>query len=178
MDIRGPADEFRFCCKAAHAGLDLTFREATVAVLGERPSSGNLAVRPSVTMSYAAYRSADLASGYDERWVSIGTESSRSPADKWVFENLEGQIFTWTTVPDLLLRLIRSGQGLGVLPVFVGDAEPGLIREGDIIEALDHPLYIVANDDDRHRPEVRLVIERLAAILKRHEKCFTGAVSP
>jgi len=62
--------------------------------------------------------------------------------------------------------------------VLTGDAEPGLVREGGIIEALDHPLYIVANDDDRHRAEVRLVIERLAALLKREEKRFAGSASP
>ena len=178
MDIRGPSDAFRFCCKSAHTGLDLTFREADVAVFGTRPSAGNFAVRPSVTMSYAVYRSAALPERDDLRWVSLGTESSYSAADKWVFQNHETQIFTWTTTPDLLVRLIRNGHGRSVLPVLTGDAEPGLVREGGIIEALDHPLYIVANDDDRHRAEVRLVIERLAALLKREEKRFTGSASP
>lgn len=174
MEVRGPADQFRFCCKPAHHGLDLTFREADVAVLGQPPTSGNLAIRRSVTMSYAAYRSAALTDSEPPRWVSIGTESSHSPADKWVFEHREAQIHTWTSAPEILLRLIRSGVGLGVLPVFVGDCEPGLIRDGDIIRDLDHPLFIVANDDDRHRPEVRLVIERLAGLLKREEERFSG----
>lgn len=178
MDIRDVSDPFRLCCKSAHIGLDLTFREATVAILGARPSSGNLAVRRSVTMSYAVYRAAQAPERADRRWVSLGTESSRSPADKWVFENHEQQIFTWTSAPELLLRLVRSGAGCGVLPVFVGDADPGLVREGEIIRSLDHPLHIVVNDDDRHRPEVRLTIERLAALLKRHERQFSGPALP
>jgi DNA-binding transcriptional LysR family regulator len=172
-DIRGPPDAFRLCCQSAHAGVDMNFRKADVAVVGDRPLNGNLAVRPSVTVSYAVYKSAVLA-GREERWVSLGTESSHSPADKWVFENHEAEIFTWTTSPDILLRLIRSGVGYGVLPIFVGDAKSDLVREGDVIEALDHPLHIVANDDDRHRSEVRLVIERLAALLKRDEGRFGG----
>ena len=175
MDIRGPADAFRLCCQSHHAGVDMTFRGADIAVVGHRPVNGNLAVRPSVTMSYAVYRAAGLP-GDEERWISLGTESSHSPADKWVFENHEAQIFTWTTAPDLLLRLIRAGVGRGVLPTFVGDAQPDLVREGGVIEALDHPLHIVANDDDRHRAEVRLVIERLAALLKREEARFGGKV--
>lgn len=176
-DIRGPADAFRLCCQSRHAGIDLTFRTADVAILGERPANGNLAVRRSIGMSYAVYRSTALP-GTEERWIPIGTESSHSPADKWVFENHEAQIFTWTTAPDILLKLIQSGAGRGVLPAFVGDAQLGLAREGEIIEALDHPLHIVANDDDRHRAEVRLVIERLAALLKREEARFGGRAAP
>jgi DNA-binding transcriptional LysR family regulator len=176
MEIRGPADAFRLCCQSRHAGIDMTFRSADVAVVGVRPANGNLAVRPSITMSYAVYRSISL-SDREERWISIGTESSHSPADKWVFENHEARIFTWTTAPDMLLRLIQAGAGQGVLPVFLGDAQPDLIREGGIIEALDQPLHIVVNDDDRHRAEVRLAIERLAALLKRQETRFGGTAS-
>jgi DNA-binding transcriptional LysR family regulator len=178
MEIRGLNDAFRLCLKAAHAGLDLTYRGATVAVLGERPSSGNLAVRPTITLSYAVYRAASLDERDGVRWISIGTESSRTLADKWVFQNHEGQIYTWTTGPDLLLTLVRAGAGRAVLPVFVGDAEPGLVREGEVIGELDQPYYIIANDDDRHRPEARLVIERLAALLKRDEGRFARPVSP
>jgi DNA-binding transcriptional LysR family regulator len=178
MEIRGTEDGFRLCCKSAHGGLDLTFRQATVAVLGERPSSGNLAVRASVTMAFAAYRSAGLSEAESVRWVSLGTENSRSAADKWVFEQHEGQIHSWTNAPDLLVRLIAAGTGRGILPAFVGDAHPGLVRAGDIIAPLAQTLHIVANDDDRHRPEVRLVIERLAALLKRNGGRFGGAVQP
>lgn len=173
MDIRRSDDAYRLCCQSVHTGIDLTFRRADVAILGERPVNGNFAVRRSVTMSYAVYQSA-ASPVTDERWISIGTEHSHAPADKWVFENHEGQIFTWTTSPELLIRLIQAGAGCGVLPVFVGDAKPGLVRHGGLIETLDHPLFIVANDDDRHRAEVRLVIERLATLLKGEEKRLSG----
>jgi DNA-binding transcriptional LysR family regulator len=173
VDIRGPGDSFRLCCQSAHSGIDLTFRKADIAVLGERPPSGNLAVRPSVTMSYAVYGSA-TAPRAEERWISLGTESSHSAADGWVFENHEAKIFTWTTSPDMLLALLLSGAGYGVLPVLVGDAHAGLVRHGEVISALDHSLYIVANDDDRRRAEVRLVIEKIAGLLKREEVSFSG----
>ena len=66
---------------------------------------------------------------------------------------------TWTSEARLVEALVQAGAGRGVLPVFAGDANPALEREGEIIATLDHPLWIVANDDDRRRPEVRLVIE-------------------
>jgi DNA-binding transcriptional LysR family regulator len=174
MEIRGKDDGFRFCCKHAHETLDMTFREADVAIVGERPKSGNFAVLRSVTTAYAVYRAANLPEREDFPWISIGTQDARSPAEKWVFQNREAEIFTWTNSPVILPRLIRSGAGRGVLPCFLGDSDPDLTREGDVIEALSHALWIVANDDDRHRPEMRTVIDRLAELLKREEARFSG----
>lgn len=173
-ELRGDGDEFRLCCRSAHTGFEVGFRGVDVAVTSEKPGNGNFAVRKTVTVSYAAYRSASLTHRAGERWISIGTECSTWPADKWVFQNREGKIYTWTSTPDMLLRLVRNGAGIGVLPVFVGDAEPGLVREGGIIGELDHPLYIVVNDDDRRRPEIRQVMDRLAQLLKGREALFSG----
>lgn len=174
-EVRTRDDAYRICCKAARAGLDLTFRESDVAVVRERPETGNLAVQRSVGVRYAAYRARQLFEGNDIRWISMSTDISFAPSEKWVFQNHESQIYTWTPGHDLLQRLVRQGAGRGVMPVFVGDADPDLVREGAIIDELDHDLWIVANADDRHRPEVRSVIDRLADILKRNEKRFSGS---
>jgi DNA-binding transcriptional LysR family regulator len=174
-DIRTREDGYRICCKAARPGLDLTFREADVAIVRERPETGNVAVQRSVGMRYAAYRARNLFEGNDIRWISMSTDISFAPSEKWVFQNHESQIYTWTPSHDLLQRLVRQGAGRGVMPVFVGDADPELVREDGIIDELNHDLWIVANADDRHRAEVRSVIDRLADILKRNEKRFSGA---
>ncbi|MBU4530473.1 MAG: LysR family transcriptional regulator [Hoeflea sp.] len=172
--IRSPSDAFRLCVKTADADLDMTFRAADVAVLGVEPVSGNLAKRRSVTFRYAVYRSRALAGAADLPWISVGTESARSNSDRFVFENHESQILTWTGEARLVETLVQAGAGRGVLPVFAGDANPAIEREGDIIAALDHPLWIVANDDDRRRPEVRLVIDRVAELFSRHAARFLG----
>jgi DNA-binding transcriptional LysR family regulator len=177
MQIRQNEDQFRLCCKRAWPGLDLTFREADVVITDKRPTSGNLAVRPSVTVAHAAYRAANQLAREDLPWISVGTESAETPAHRHVFENHEAEILTWTTGPDLLPPLIAGGAGRGVLPCFVGDRDANLARDGEIIESLSHKLYIVTNDDDRHRPEMRLVIERLAALMKRDENLFAGKES-
>lgn len=173
-EIRGREDRFRLCCKSLHKGMDFTYREADVGILGYRPESGNIAIRRSVAVSHAVYKERKLAGEPDLPWVSLGTESSHAPADKWVFQHHEAGIRTWTSSPELLLRLIASGNGRGVLPCFVGDSAPALVREGDIIAELTYTIWIVAHDDDRHRAEIRQVIERLGALFRREEKSFSG----
>ena len=174
--IRGADDAFCICCSSAGASLDMKFRGADVAVLHARPDTGNLAVRRSVDVAYAVYRPV-VADRVDLPWISIATASAVSPADRWVFENHEAAIMTWTEDRQLVRTLIASGAGRGLLPVYAGDADPRLKRDGDIIENLTHPLFIIANDDDRHRPEVRMVIERLAAFLKAEAERLTGQPS-
>ncbi|WP_137131657.1 LysR family transcriptional regulator [Rhizobium sp. FY34] len=173
-EIRKPGDGFRLCCKTVHDSETFTFRATDVGIVSNRPSSGNLAVRASVEVRYAAYHALTDADPDNLPWTSIGTESAATAADGWTFENHEADITTWTNAPALLLRLLLSGNGRGVLPCFVGDALPDLRRTGPVIDALSHPLFIVANDDDRHRPEMRLVLDRLAAFLKQQERRFKG----
>ncbi|CDZ62515.1 LysR family transcriptional regulator [Neorhizobium galegae] len=173
-ELRGREDRFRLCCKSLHRGLDFTYRETDVGIVGRRPESGNVAIRRSVTVAHCIYRVDSLAEDETMPWVSIGTESSHSPADKWVFQHHEADIRTWTNSPELLLRLIASGNGRGVLPCFIGDSASALVREGGIIAELTYTMWIVANDDDRHRPEVRQVIERLDALFKREAERFSG----
>ena len=172
-EVRQKGDRFRICCSSEGASADLTFRAADVVVLAKRPESGNIAVLPSVAMAYAVYRP-KAAGSEDLPWISLGTAAASEPRDRYVFENFEGAIMTWTEDRHLLPRLAMSGAGKAVLPVWVGDGLSELEREGEVIEALTHPLFIVAHDDDRHRREVRLVVERLAALLKNNAARLAG----
>lgn len=173
-ELRGAQDGFRLCCKRFTPDDDLTFRHGMIAMLPEPPRSGNFAVRKSVTVAYCVYRAADRTPQDDLPWISIGTEVAATEAEKWVFRNREAQIHTWTNAPELLPRLIASGAGRGVLPAFLGDALPSLAREGGPIEELTHTLWLAVNDDDRRRPEVRTMIDRLATLLKRNEPRFAA----
>ncbi len=113
--IRGPDDPFRLCCQTHAAGIDFTYRETDIGLVRSRPETGNLAIRKSVQVAHAVYRPAGT-DGLPLPWVSIGTQSAHSPADRWVFEHHEADIRTWANAPDLLLRLICAGNGRGLLP--------------------------------------------------------------
>ena len=52
-----------------------------------------------------------------------------------------------------------------MLPCFAGDIDPLLERAGDAIDDLQETQWIVMHNDDRHRAEVRTVIDRVAALV-------------
>jgi hypothetical protein len=61
-----------------------------------------------------------------------------------------------------------------VLPCFAGDRDPLLERAGDEIAELREDQWLVMHNDDRHRPDVRTVIERLVALVTAHAALFAG----
>ncbi|OWV76112.1 LysR family transcriptional regulator [Rhizobium sp. R634] len=168
-----PKDNFRMCYKTCDAGADFTYREAHIAIRHGRPESGNVAIRRSVRVAHAVYQ----AAAYDEancNWISLGTDIAITPADKWTFEQPDYWITSWTNTPHMLFYLIRGGAGRGVLPCFIGDQERKLVRAGPVIDDLTYEMWIVAHDDERQRPEVRTVIDRLATLFADHEDLFAG----
>lgn len=167
-------DPFRLCLKATEAGVDLIFREAEIALTQQRPAQGNLAARQSVRLTYAAYATPAVAAESEERWISIGREQATTTADRWISMQPDKWISVWTTTPPTLLELARSGAGRAILPCFIGEREPGLVKIGSPIETLSADLWITMHDDDRNRSEVRMVIDRLALLLRRHAGLFLG----
>ena len=62
----------------------------------------------------------------------------------------------------------------GVMPCFSGDRDPQLMRAGPLIAELAETQYLVMHNDDRHRPEVRKVIDRLHALFRDHAELCRG----
>nr|WP_321524197.1 LysR family transcriptional regulator [uncultured Cohaesibacter sp.] len=170
---KGPGD-IRVGFTDFHDSTQLVNRDRQVFVTVVPPTSGNYAILQSVVMRFAIYKSEALAGITDAPWVSLSKETSRFPADRWVFEHHDQQIYSWTNKAHMALHLMLSGQGRGVLPCFIGDVQQGLVREGDCIEDLTTRLYIVVNDDDRRRPEVRLMMDRMTGLLSDHAELFAG----
>ncbi len=77
-----------------------------------------------------------------------------------------------------LLDLARAGAGRAVLPCFVGDLDPLLERVGDEIEPLRHRQWIVMNNEDRHRRDIRTVVDRMTRFLRSHTDLFAGKRPP
>ena len=77
-----------------------------------------------------------------------------------------------------MLDLVRAGAGQAVLPCFVGDAEPGLVRLGAAIADLTHEQWLVMHHEERHDPAVHTVARRLARLFRAHRAAFLGVSGP
>ncbi|NGN40338.1 LysR family transcriptional regulator [Mesorhizobium sp. CGMCC 1.15528] len=169
-----PDDPFHIGFKTAEARLDIAHREVEIGVRN-RPAEGmNLASRPAGEVAYAPFRARNQPVQGAENWVAIAPDDAATPSARWTNAQPNLTIAAWANTPRTLYDLISAGVGTGVLPCFAGDRDPLLERAGEPIAELHHRQWIVMHDDDRHRPEVRKVIERMAALIAAHAPLFAG----
>jgi DNA-binding transcriptional LysR family regulator len=109
----------------------------------------------------------------ESRWVAISEENAISSYLRWPYQNRKDRIAFTASRPTAMRDLIVSGAGYGVLPCICGDREPGLERV-DLVPEIAHEQWLVMNQDDRHRPEIRTVINRIVKLFKRHADFFSG----
>ncbi|WP_274426335.1 LysR family transcriptional regulator [Chelativorans sp. YIM 93263] len=167
-----PEDAFRIAFKTTEARLDIAHREVEIGLRNGRPDNPSLAARHAVTIAYAPFRARNHPPG--ESWVAIAPDDARTRSARWVNAQENIQIAAWANAPRTLYDLIGSGTGTGVLPCFAGDRDPHLERAGDEIAELREEQWIVMHNDDRYRPEVRTVIDRIVAVFKSHAALFAG----
>ena len=149
---------------------DLGRREADVFIRHGLPARGHLVSVRLGVMAAAIYGSAPLVAAQPAArtearwqacpWVAYDTPREYFGSMAWLAGRLAGRRpRVRASQFALQLEAIRAGSGLGILPCFIGDADPGLIRVTAPIEDLAHELWLLVRPDLKTAPRVRAVIE-------------------
>jgi DNA-binding transcriptional LysR family regulator len=171
-------DPFRVELLISEQRATLAHRESDIGVRAFEPVESNLAAVRVGEVAYAAYQAKHLAAAEQDRWVTISKENAISAYLRWPYMNVPDKIAVLVNRPRSLRDLICAGAGRGVLPCFVGDQEPRLERIGGPLEELRHRQWLVMNDQDRHRADIRTVVDRLTVLMRHHARAFSAETSP
>lgn len=169
-----PEDPFRIAFKTTEAKLDIAHREVEIGIRNAAPESVNLAARRTVMLAQAPFRARNHPNAGREDWVAIAPEDIATRSARWVSGQSGIVIAAWANTPRTLHDLIRAGVGKGLLPCFAGDRDPLLERAGEPVAELAESQWIVMHNDDRHRADVRTVIDRIVALVTKHAALFAG----
>ncbi|WP_437670974.1 LysR family transcriptional regulator [Sorangium sp. So ce131] len=163
--------------------LDLSRREADIAVRFFRSAEGGLVVRKAGVVGWAAY----AARGYIERrgaptaadlpaHARIGIEApgAMPPEHVW-FERMAagGPCVFRSNSTACMLGAARAGLGVALLPCFIGDLEPDLAR----VALPDEPrraVWLTVHRDLQHAPRVRAVLDAIARTLAEERAVLSG----
>lgn len=161
--------------------FDLARREADVAIRMVRKKPDRLVMRKVAEVGWAVYCSRRYAErrglptaatlpGHDR----IGEDTLSAPEDLW-FERVTGQsrCLLRSNSTGCILGATLAGLGVGLLPCYLGDAEPDLLR----IRLPDEPhrsLWLAVHQDMQHTPRVRAVLDALAALLSDEKDRLRG----
>lgn len=170
-------DSFRLNFVTTESTLDLAHREADLGIRNSPALSGNLASRKLGIVRFAPFRSRNAPRPELLEWVALDSGHAKHPAAQWVLE--QGHpIHTMASRVSTVHQLTRSGAGIGLMPCFIGDCDPQLERAGPIIESLTENQYLVMHNDDRNRPPIRRLIERLLTLYRDNAPLLAGQHYP
>jgi DNA-binding transcriptional LysR family regulator len=169
-----PDDPFLITFKTTEIRLDISHREVDIGIRSHKPDGANLAARKTGSVAHARYCARNASSNVRDSWVSILPEDAHTEATRWMNAQENFRIVAWANTPRTLFDLVCAGVGSGVLPCFAGDRDSKLERIGQALPELLQEQWLVMHDEDRHRPEVRTVLDRLGALLEKHALLFSG----
>lgn len=167
-------DPFTITFKTTESRLDIAHREIDIGIRSHKPEGANLAGRKTGSVAHARYCARNAPKRARDSWVSILPEDTHTQATRWVNNQENLRVVAWANTGRTLYDLVCAGVGIGVLPCFAGDRDSKLERVGPALPELLQDQWLVMHDDDRHRREVRTVLDRLGALLEEHAPLFNG----
>jgi DNA-binding transcriptional LysR family regulator len=167
---------------ADNRALSLSKREADLAVRVGKPSEPSLIVRRLAAFAQAIYASKRYVAergkprgldfdGHD--FVDLEPPSAREAV--WVAQHARRARVVFTSNATLSqLAAVQEGLGLGVLPCYLGDTDPNLVRVCPPIAAVSRELWLVLHRDLQHAARIRACAEFLVEALSARAAELNG----
>lgn len=161
----------------------LTKREADVAIRPAAAPKEALVGRKVAKLAYAVYGHNSLIPTENDA-IDLHTFDWLGPGDAMIYPELE----TWMGKHKLDARCryrinsvlamhaaVRNGQGIAVLPCYLGDPDTCLSRIASTISDLEVDLWVLTHKDLRKTARVRALLDFVAEAVKRQRGWLKGA---
>lgn len=167
-----PGVELEFA--SAHAFADLSRRDADIALRNRRPERGRFAVRKLPHISFAVYGHKSLCADIgpkdwtelDVHWVGYDENRQSLPSAQWLFKKIGRHPDIRCTDGGAISAAVAAGIGCGVVPSFVGERNPDLLRLSEPFDSAPDGLWLVIHEDLRRVPRVRMIVDRLVELFR------------
>jgi DNA-binding transcriptional LysR family regulator len=165
----------------SNEALDLSRRGADVAVRLTNDPPETLVGRRICTARWCVYRRRDPAAEPAAEAVEstgfIGYADTLGPASsrRWIEANVDpGRIVAKANSAHCMLELALQRVGAALLPCYLGDRNPDLIRVGYLLPELDAGLWTLTHADLRRAARVRAFMDFAAVELTKHRRAIEG----
>lgn len=174
-DIWRADDRFGIELVTAGQKIDIGHRNADLGIRNERPTEQWLVRRQIGKAAFAIYSGVNLINGIKAGlFVGVSGENGQTHSSRWIQAHHGDRIGVRGNDPMSVRELVAAGAGLSVLPCFLADTDPRLIRVATPIAELETDLWLVSHHEERHGLAVRTVSERLADLMLAHAPLMRG----
>lgn len=154
---------------------NLARREADLAVRHHPPEGGDLYIARLGAFAVSVYRRRGSGA---ESWVTYTEEQAHYPTSRWVQQQLRetgAAVALRASSMPMQLTAIRAGAGRGLVPCFVGDADPLLERLTPPIPEIAAEYWVIVHRDLRRAACVRAVIDWIRLLFEEHRDALAGS---
>lgn len=171
MNLLAEHPQLRIELIADSRDLSLTKREADIALRLARPQNEARAITRKVgRLAYAVYGPARHA-GEALPWITYEDSMSDLPQSRWIAEAIARDRSSEPPLlvndAETLLQCVAAGIGKSLLPVTVGEREPGIVRIAESPNALSRELWLMVHPDLRNLIRVRVVMDWIMTTIDR-----------
>ena len=157
--------------------LNLTRREADIALRPTRQPPETLTGRRVATLASAVYTAAgtDPAADDGPNWIAWEEGAGPPAVAAWLAARAESPAIGYRS--NSLLNqasAVRSGLGRAVLPCFLGDSDAGLQRVAPPPPELTTDLWLLTHPDLQRTARIRALLDLLYDSLRRRRALFEG----
>ena len=163
--------------------LSLSRREADVALRVTRPRELDLHGRKLSQVAWTVYARSDALGGHPRSLETlsklpvIGWEDGVRGinAAEWLADQVSEEkiVYRTNSVVNQLVAA-RAGIGAAILPCYLGDPEPELVRLSDPLPELERELWIVTHSDLKHTARIRAFFDVVGDALVADRPLLTG----
>jgi len=159
-------------------------RDADIAVRFVRPPQAQLASRRVAALGHGLYGSRDYLARHPfdpaepirgHELIGYHAGLSSLPEARWLDQRSQGSRFVLrANRVDLLLAAVLNGLGLAVLPCYVADAEPDLVRLLGPRDVVTRELWLVLHQDSRRIGRIRAFVDHFASQIQARAAALRG----
>ncbi|SFI85093.1 LysR family transcriptional regulator [Celeribacter neptunius] len=116
----------------------------------------------------------------EDRWLGLTGAIGRSHAAHKLREELERRKVRFTAASDSFMSLkalAEEGMGRVLLPTFLGNSSPDLVKLEPLIELPSMPIFVASHADLADAPRLRQARKRIAAALAAQEPHLLGVAA-
>ena len=165
--------------------LDLSKGEADIAIRGGEPRDDVLIGRKIAENPWAVYASRSYIERHgrpiqpkdinDHAIIDFGRGIANLHLGKWLRTVApRAKVAAYSDTVIGLLMVVKSGAGLAILPVQLGDPEKDLIRVIDPLPELMSQVYLLVHPDLRKTPRVRAFIDFVVSEIDAYRPLLSG----
>jgi DNA-binding transcriptional LysR family regulator len=182
-DFRRAYPEISLDVVVANQALNLSKRDADVAVRATERPPETLIGRRAAGIAWAVFAPSDKArafdpdtDGRDVDWIGFGDNLANLKAAKWLKEHAApGRIVYRINTVLGLAEAIAAGIGFGLLPCFIGSSTQGLARITPPIAEVADGLWLLTHADLRQTARVRAFMDFAGSEIAKQRKMLEGA---